>query len=90
VEKWGELLTFIKESMKSGKTNHDEILEDIYSFLEQSKMDLQKDIVKSPQKNKEELEDFTNQFPSNQLGNKGSVEISQLAQKSFTGSISNN
>jgi uncharacterized protein YuzB (UPF0349 family) len=42
VEKWGELLVFIRQSMKEGKTNHDEILQNIYNFLEQSKIDLQK------------------------------------------------
>jgi hypothetical protein len=42
--------------MKEGKTNHDEILQNIYNFLEQSKIDLQNDLTKeknkSPLKNK--------------------------------------
>lgn len=44
VERWGELLTFIKESMREGKVNHDEILQDIYQFLEQTKSNLQNEI----------------------------------------------
>ena len=36
------LLTFIKKSMSEGKANHDEILINIYHFLEQTKIDLQK------------------------------------------------
>ena len=53
--------------MSEGKTNHDEILTNIYQFLEQTKIDLQKEGRKAPEKSKDTLEEFTNKFSSNQL-----------------------
>ncbi len=60
VEKWGELLNFIKKSMSEGKADHDEILTNIYQFLEQTKIDLQKEVSKDHPK--DNLEEFTNKF----------------------------
>lgn len=84
VEKWGELLTFIKKSMSEGKTNHDEILINIYHFLEQTKMDLQKEVSKDQEPPKDGLEEFTNKFSSNQIvPEKKEEKIEESAEKSF-------
>ena len=47
VEKWGELLGYIRDSLSKGTMDTDDILINVYSFLEKTKEDLQISVKES-------------------------------------------